>query len=279
MKKTVITILLCACFLAPLPGQSKPYSIKLILGTLGRAALEGDYKNIANYWNIEKKRPQSDNTAGLEAGVEFGYDFAPNLTVAVGGTYMNKGIYGEEGIFTHPADTGYTGSISFAPELSTDLFGAYVSLTYSIPLREAFGISVFGGGGYYFGNITILDEGQIVQNPAGSPGFSYFSNRYKSKTQAPGFHVGASLDLKVSDGLILYVEGVYRMLDFKDYDSISRLASEVEDIIPDNPNKEKNTFMYAVNLADADFYGDILYNLMNMNFKGIELRGGMKIRF
>jgi hypothetical protein len=279
MKKTALAVLLSACMLAPAFAQSKRTSIKLVLGTLGKAAIEGEYKNTSNYWDVEKKRPQSDNTAGLEAAVELGYDFVPNLTFAVGGTYLNKGLYAEDGIFTHPTDAGYTGTLSFFPELSTDIFGAYLALTYSIPLREAFGISVFGGGGYYFGNVTIIDEGQVMQNPDESPGFRYFANRYKSKTQAPGFFAGASFDLKVNEGLILYIEGVYRVLAFKDYDSISRAASEVEGIIPENPNKEENTFMYASSLSDIDIYGDILYNLTSMNFKGLEFRGGMKIRF
>ncbi len=279
MKRLLISCLLSVCLLSPAFSQSKPYSVKVILGTLGSAALEGEYLNLTNYWDAEKIRPDRDNSAGLEAAVEFGYEFIPNFTMALGASYLNKGLNGEYGQFTHPSATGHTGSLTYHPEFSTSLFAAYLSLSYAIPLRDAFGISIFGGGGYYFGNMTILEEGQVVQNPEESPGFSYFDNRYKSKVSAPGFHAGASFDLNVNEGVILFIEAVYRMVEFKDFDSISRAASEIEDLLPDNPNVAKNTFMYANSIEESDFYGDILYNLTTMSFKGLEFRGGMKIRF
>ncbi|NOR16020.1 MAG: hypothetical protein GQ544_09960 [Candidatus Aminicenantes bacterium] len=279
MKRLLIPSLLSICLIVPVFSQPKPYSVKLILGTLGSATLEGEYLNITNYWDAEKIRPDRDNTAGLEAAVEFGYEFVPNITLALGVSYLNKGINGEYGQFTHPSTTGYTGSLTYHPEFSTSLFAAYLSLSYAIPLRDAFGISIFGGGGYYFGNMTILEEGQVVQNPEESPGFGYFANRYKSKVSTPGFHAGASFDLNVNEGVILFIEGVYRMVEFKDFDSKSRAAREIEGLIPDNPNVAKNTFMYANSFADSNIYGDILYNLTAMSFKGLEFRGGMKIRF
>lgn len=279
MKRILIAIFLCACLIGPVFSQSKPYSVKIILGTLGSAALEGEYANTTYYWDSEKQRPDRDNSSGLEAAVEFGYDFMPNLTLAIGGAYMNKGIYGEYGVFTHPSSTGYTGAISYHPETSTDLFGVYLSIAYSIPIREAFGISLFGGGGYYFGKLTFLEEGQAIQNPDASPGFGYFANRFKSDTSAPGFHIGASFDLKVNEGMILFVEGLYRMLEFKNFDSKSLAEISISDINPDEPLASKNTFMYASSSDASDIYGDILYNITAMKFKGLEFRGGMKIRF
>jgi len=279
MKRILISGLLGFCLMMPVFSQSKPYSLKIVLGTLGSAAMDGEYQNITNYWEAATTRPDKDNSAGLEAAAEFGYEFAPNLVFAIGGAYMNKGINGEYGQFIHPSSTGYTGSITFHPDFSADIFGVYLSLSYAIPLREAFGISLFGGGGYYFGKMTIIEEGRVVENPDDSPGFGYFANRFKSNINSPGFHIGASLDLKVNDGLVLYIEGIYRMLEFKKFDAQSRTASEVEGMVPDNPYAANNTFMYASNLENEDLYGDILYNLTAMSFKGLEFRGGMKIRF
>lgn len=279
MKRLWIASLLSVCLVLPALSQAKRYSVKAVMGTLGSASVDGVYVNTPTYWDAESVRPNKDNDGGVDIGLEFGYDFIPHLTLAIGGSYWNKGLNGDVGTFIHPADTGYTGSLTYNPHFITDIFSVYLNVTYEIPLREAFGISVFGGGGYYFGDVTMVEEGKIVQNPDDSPGFEYFSERFESKLSSPGFHVGASLNLNVNDGMALFVEGVYRMLEFTEFDSSALSELDVPGVTPDEKVGDKNTFMFGNSYAPVDIYGDILYNVTSMAFKGFEFRGGMKVRF
>lgn len=279
MKRLWIAGLLSVCLVLPALSQTKRYSVKIAMGTLGSAALDGIYVNTENYWNAESVRPYKDNDGGLDFGLEFGYDFIPHLTLAIGGSYWNKGLNGDVGTLTHPADTGLTGSLAYNPHFIADIFSVYLNVTYEIPVREAFGLSIFGGGGYYFGDVTMIEEGMDLQNPDDSPGFQYFSERFKSKLSSPGFHLGASLNLNVNDGLALFVEGIYRILEFKDFDSKSLSELNVPGITPEGRVGDKNTFMFGNSYDPVDIYGDILYNVSAMAFKGFEFRGGMKIRF
>jgi len=279
MKRLWIASLLSVCLLFPAYAQSKRYSVKAVLGTLGSAAVDGVYVNTTNYWNAESVRPIKDNDGGIDFGLELGYDFIPHLTLAIGGSYWNKGLNGDVGTFSHPDDPGYSGSLTYNPHFISDIFSVYLNVTYEIPLREAFGISIFGGGGYYFGDVTMVEEGLVIQNPEASPGFEYFSERFESKLSSPGFHFGASFNLNVNEGLALFVEGIYRMLEFTDFDSQSLSQLSVPGIIPEGTVGDKNTFMFGNSYAESDIYGNILYNVTSMSFKGLEFRGGMKIRF
>ncbi len=76
--------------------------------------------------------------------------------------------------------------------------------------------SIFGGGGIYFGRFKQTMKFRVFSTEITEPLPEVLANITESCTQAaPGFHLGAALEFFISNKLAFFVEGRYRLVDFK----------------------------------------------------------------
>jgi hypothetical protein len=225
--------------------------------------------------------PNASST--MDVMVEFSLDLLPFFGIGGGIGYINGKSNGDLGEFRHPEGSEYTSSFSYAPEFTFTLYPVHASGFFFIPLSDSLRLDFFAGLGYYFGHTQCLDDNFTLNTSSVDAGYSFFGIHFESDINTIGYHLGTSLDARVTDDISIILDVVYKVIEFKEFKSLSQLSehSEINQYLRelDDTIVNDSTFIYSQRLGGEDFMGDIVYNADNLNLTGVRFHLGVKIHF
>lgn len=276
--------------LIPVAVNAQTMNIRILVGTFPQGEMVGTWHNPTNFFALGDGGSGMVGTGGnrrssMDFVGELGLQFTPYLGIAMGLGYMHLGMKGDEEIFSQPAGSEFIGDFTFSPLYKSNLYNAYVSAIFTLPLRTSSHFSLFAGAGYYIGSIQCYDAPWTqVSQEWGSGQFAYVPWIMESSTGGLGFHAGVSLEFPVSSSTFVVLEGIYRKVELSDFSPQPALGnqSEWEQIAASDTSGlvGDQTFVYAQLIqGDANQLGDIFFNADMLKLIGFGWRLGLKFTF
>jgi hypothetical protein len=171
----------------------------------------------------------------------------------VGTGYARSTAPGVDSDFLAPE---YEKFYAVVPAIEIETMSFSLSIAYSLPLRGGVTARLKSGAGYHLGSLQsdavwdsrhpVLDRRVRVTGDVGSW----------------GFHFGGGFDIPVSEFLGLCLEGLYRILEFKDFGGWS-----VQDGHP------------SLGEMDEYYFPEYAYEIRSVSQTGLSLRLGLRLRF
>jgi hypothetical protein len=227
--------------------------------------------------------PQGKIQAGGDLSLDIVFQFHKNLSLSMGGEYISRPFDGSQGEFTFPNSSEMQGTALYTPVMDTIIYGFPVSLTFTYHLIAAVYFKLFGGGAYYFGKL--ICNGSRVEFPdqrRTNLNWPYIGLHYETKIKSTGYHVGTGFDVGVSDKAFLFLDMLYRFLEFEDFDTYSVLQ-----VTPMNPNPSEpmekfglgTTFLYLYRMGGEEAMGEMDYRISKLDMSGLAVRIGLRFGF
>jgi hypothetical protein len=219
----------------------------------------------------------------FDVSFELVYKINSNFGISLGTGYISKGLSGSLGRFSIPQGSSIGGDFAYTPLFRSDLYPLYLSAVWCYPIMLDGEIFVLGGVGYYFGRISCIsyDSEHNIHDLQNS--WNYLPWLYKSDIQSLGYHGGIGFEYDVSNRSSLFIEAIYRLVNIKNLDSVNRdvEASGIFDLLGDEIKGlgAKSTFMFIQRFGGEEAWGDIVYQISNLNFSGFSFRVGYKFKF
>ena len=282
MEKFIPILIALLVFFSPANLESNQLELKLGLGFSSYGKIEDTWVMTTSFYDLHLSKGEKTGLP-LDASIELVYQFNANFGLSIGTGYISKGISGSLGRFSIPRGSSLGGDFAYNPLFSSDLYPLYLSAIWSYPIMLNGEIFVLGGLAYYYGKISCVST--YVEHNLNDPGnlWNYSYWLYKSNFNSLGYHAGIGFEYDVSNRSSLFVEAIYRILNIRNFDSVSKIdeASGIFDILGDEIQKleGKSTFMYVQRFGGEEAWGDIFYRISNLNFSGLSFRVGVKFKF
>lgn len=261
---------------------------------MGQVAFKVAY---AFYWGEQKEEgwfttsdyflqeiiPQEKIRTGSDLTLDIVFRFHENFSLSIGGEYISRPFDGYQAEFTFPSSSEIQGTAIYTPVMDTIIYGLPVSLIFTHHLTAAVYFKVFGGGAYYFGKL--ICNGSRLEFPdkrRTEMNWPYIGFKYETKIKSIGYHVGTGFEVGVSDKAFLFLDVLYRFLEFEDFDTYSVLQAT-----PLDPNASEpverfgpgTTFLYLYRMGGEEAMGEMDYRISKLDMSGFAVRIGLRFGF
>jgi len=274
MKRNILPMLPLLFCLMVANGQARTFGIKSVLGSFTTEGSVDGWTESLNYFSLNARQSKG-SSSGMNASLEFALYLTEDLYFSLGIGYLNKEVMGGKAVFSYPEGSDFRGWFSSQPQMSLSLYPVTANIGHHFYLNDYFRLVVFGGAGYYFGNINTLND-ILSKEPASSDNipFGYFPTYYSSDLSGTGFHGGVSLDITLSESTFFVIEALYRHLIFNDP------PTEQSQFVTDfDPGEGDGSVFMLYKLLSGEGPGPIVYRISELNVSGFQIRGGIRFRF
>lgn len=283
MKKIFLAVFSLFLIL-PFQIEAKELLVKMAFGLTQAGRINGSGDSLNDYFGIKHLKPEK-SSFGIDASLEFIYQFHPNFGLALGFGFAKQTPNGTSVVFIPPEGSAIEEEFQLNPMFSSEIYPVYMNGIYFIRLFTSHQMCVFGGVGYYFGRFLCGRDASDVAFRFYNFKEEYFCWSYESNANTLGYHIGVGIDFDFSNNMYLSVEGLYRAVSF----SIHK-TSVIQDSrwsrLPFPVNNEEaglygedSTFFYGYRTDENAPERDIQYNVNSFDFSGFSLRVALKFKF
>ena len=266
----------------PLKLTSEIFSIKPSWGADFFGKISDQWTNSTNYFTYRAEE-EPDYSATINLFLEFGLSVFENFSLSAGAGYFSKGLNGTRGIFDLPATAELQGNFASFPQFNFKSYFTTLTAQWAFPISSEAQVYILGGIGYYFSRFTISNK-QIYYylRPSGST-LNYFPADFRGRTNSFGYHAGAGVETEIDWNVFLFVESLYRRVNFKKFKKDFGASEEspaytlIKNILGDSA--AESTFLYYYNWGGEEEWGDIIYSINNILLSEIILRMGIRVKF
>ncbi len=283
MRKYVYPIILALILLSPVDLVSGQLFVKMSFGI----STGGD---ITDSWHLDSRLydytlSQGEKAeSGMDLALEAIYYLNQNFGLSLGFGLVSRSMSGRPGHFIPFGQDEPVDSFDLSPKLSSNMTPVYLTAVLSIPMKSLFQVNFFGGIGYYFGYVKgtkIVELYQEADNP------SMIANRFlwkhESNVNGLGYHAGAGIDIDLRGDMDIFVEALYRAVDFEEFNTSNRKVASAAPVnaagVTGENLGEKTTLFYAQKVFAVEEEKDIDYRISRLNLSGFSVRVGIKFGF
>ena len=275
MKKLTIVIFVGVLLFSSfhLSADNK-LAVKMSFGLAYGGEIEGQAESTTGFFGYQAAEPENAGF-GMDFCLEFIYQLNPNFGLALGLGFINKSMMGHTGVFTDNQVNMAT--FWYEPEFAAEIYPITLSGVFTLPLSEGFDFNLYGGAGYYFGNVEVRDHNLDVLTD--NPDFFWYHFNWimKSSVNSLGYHAGGAFDISAGGGLIITLEALYRSVSFSNFDT--EVVQRLSTLNPPTELWGNSTFLYGQQAGGDVDMGDIEYILTNLSLTGFVFKAGFKLRF
>lgn len=281
-KGNILGLSLSFLLFLPLSIRAQSISISLGLGTLLGGGFSDAWTSTTDFYKQSIQPTKKINT-GLEFYVELVLMANDNFGLAIGGSYLNRSLTGNKGVFRFPETSALQGHFSYTPELTTSLVPFYASLIYSAPFLYKARINLAAGVDYYLGSLRCYYDNLEFNFSQQFSGWNYYAHLYETTNMKTfGYHAGIGLELELSRNSFFMFEIFFRQAKFTDFSTKLKEGANLP-YMGTGPGGETQegvkVFLYGQKYSGAEEWGDVLYFINSLDITSLSLRGGIKIRF
>ena len=282
MRKSVVLTLMFIFLISSSSIYAYRFSLKLGTSFYSGGKLTDEWITTTDYF-IHQVNPGKSNKSGNNLFVEMVFFLNSYFSVSVGGEYLSSVSPGSRADFTYPVSSEFSGTSSYSPDLQSAIYAVPISAIFTFNIVRRTRINIFGGVGYYFGELNCLSSNwSNTSSRNENIEWSYFDLLNQSKISSIGYHFGTGFNIGLSPRSFIFVEVLYRIVDFTEFDTErSQENSPLSNILPHQEELEgdSTTFLYLSRVGGTENMGEMAYRVSKFNLSGISLRIGIKFNF